>query len=103
MRCRAHGLHLIKRGVGLPLGVFGAELRGGEMTSGTSTLVSEEINRIVGEAADGGISLSLSACIEQVTKAYPNCSLSERYVTSEILIAATSAMVAVVMDRKVAG
>jgi hypothetical protein len=73
------------------------------MASRTQTLISEHIRRIVGEAAKAGMSVSMSACIERVMKAYPNCGVSERFVTSEILIAATSAMVAVVTDRRLVG
>jgi len=72
------------------------------MASSMQTLLSDEIQRIVGQAAKDGTSLSLSACVEQVMKAIPGTRMSEREITSEILIAATSAMVAIVMDRKYA-
>jgi hypothetical protein len=69
------------------------------MVAGLSTPVSKEINRIVEEAAKNGEGLLLSAAIEQVLKACPDRRPSKRYLTSEILIAATSAMVAVAIDR----
>ena len=72
------------------------------MASSTQILLSDEIQRIVGQAAKDGTSLSLSACIKQVMQAVPGTRISERDITSEILIAATSAMVAIVMDRKYA-
>ncbi len=73
------------------------------MVAGRSTVALEAINRIVEEAAKNGGVLLLSAAIEAVMKACPDCRPSERYLKSEILIAATSAMVAVEMDRQETG
>jgi hypothetical protein len=65
--------------------------------------VCDEIRRVVEEAAENGGRLSLSAAIERVLRACPDRHPSTRYLTSEILIAATSAMVAVEMDPKGVG
>jgi hypothetical protein len=67
------------------------------MVAETSKLVSREISRIVDEAVQNGRYLLLSAAIEQVTSALPGRCPSRRSLASEILIAATSAMVAVDM------
>ncbi len=65
------------------------------MVAETPELVSREISRVVDEAAQNGGSLLLLAAIEQVKRALPDQCPNDRYLMSEILIAATSAMVAV--------
>jgi hypothetical protein len=60
-----------------------------------TTLVQEEVRRIVADAIQGKQILGASVHAQQVLRTYPNCGMTERDIADHIIIAAAKAGVAV--------
>jgi hypothetical protein len=54
-------------------------------------LVTEEIDRIIAEALDTAIALSVPAEAERIVKTYSNVGLSEKNIARQIIMAAIAA------------
>lgn len=75
-------------------------VRMGPVSRFISGLVSEEIRRIVGEAAKDGRVISAADTAAMILRTYPTCGFAESDIADEVMITAGHAGVAVEIGRQ---
>lgn len=72
----------------------------GSVSPFMSGLVSEEVRRVVAEAAKSGRMLSASDTAATILKTYPRCGFNEAEIANEVILKAARAGVAVEIGRQ---